>query len=293
MTSPTISIISSAARPENWQGLYESIGENDVSCEYVFVGPNAPQWDLPDNFTYIKSNVKPAQCFEIAARRASGELLLWFTDDSLFITEHPLDKMYELYLEQNNHRVIVSSNYHLPEGWNRFFSGNFGTPSLALCGLISNLFWKEIGGIDSKFIALCWAEDMSMSAHALGGDVVMSDVYMDEEVEMPSKPRSRGSSLLRDHYSTDRALLDRLWSVEGKTHLNRTLPYESFKCEEILTVSQEPKGRWTGNNDLQHRFLTSRNYYATRRIVRVIRGRIHRFRFAKLPEYLGRIFKRS
>ena len=55
MTKPTVSILASASRPENWMVLYDSIGDNDVSFELVFVGPNAPNYRLPDNFKYIKS----------------------------------------------------------------------------------------------------------------------------------------------------------------------------------------------------------------------------------------------
>ena len=120
MSSPKISLIASASRPENWSGLYESIGDNETSFELVFVGPNAPKEVLPDNFIYIKSNVKPAQCWEIAARHATGNLLMYVADDIVFITDHPIDKVYQLYTEKARHndKVMVSLNYNLPEGWN-------------------------------------------------------------------------------------------------------------------------------------------------------------------------------
>ena len=289
MLTPTISIISSAARPENWQGLYENIGSNHVSCEYVFVGPNAPKWNLPENFKYIKSNVKPSQCFEIAARHASGELLLWMMDDCLYTTDKPLDKLYELYLQQDNPKVIISSNYALPDGWDRFFIGDMDSPRLALCGLLPARLWSELGGIDKIFIALCWAEDIAMNVLSIGGEVIMSDVFMDEEVEKAGKPRSRGSTLLKDHYSTDRALLERLWSTEGIVHFERAEPVQPFSNDNIMRISQHPQGRWKNDSDIANKIITSRLYYLTKNTYRNIRGRLHRFGFATISSRISRI----
>ena len=292
MSAPTISIISSAARPENWQGLYENIGENDVSCEFIFVGPNAPKWELPDNFTYIKSNVKPAQCFEIAARHANGKLLLWIADDSLYVTKRPLDKLYDYYQQHDNENVIVSSNYDLPDGWNRFFLGDPDSPTLALSGLMSKKLWRHLGGIDSRFIALCWAEDISMSVRSIGGDIILSDVYMDEEVEKAGRPRSRGSTLLRDHKSTDRKLLEELWVTDTTTHFNRSLPVDPFSDVDILTRSQDPQGRWRYQSGLINRFMTSSAFYSMKTFRSGITGRMGRFKFKKTHVYVRRLFKR-
>jgi len=104
---PTISIFGSAARPENWLTFYERLGVNDVTFEVIFVGPNSPNYVLPNNLIYIKSNVKPAQCFEIGARRASGSLLMWTADDSLFVTPNPLDKLYQTYLGCDDDNVLI------------------------------------------------------------------------------------------------------------------------------------------------------------------------------------------
>ena len=273
-------------------GLYENIGVNDVAFELVFVGPNAPKFQLPDNFTYIKSNVKPAQCWEIAARNATGTLLMWMADDSLYVTERPLDKLYSVYRDCQNENVIVSSNYMLTEGWNRFFSGDLSSPTTALNGLLSARLWREIGGIDRNFIALGWDLDIIMRVHALGGEIVMSDVYMDENVELPHKPRSRGSTLLRDHKRTDIALLHRLWCVDGKVHFNRTLPVESLSDTDILVRSQHPQGRWRHESDLINRIITGRTYYRLKTWRRAVSGRMHRFRVRKIPMYLQKLLNR-
>ena len=95
---PDISIIGIAARPENWPNRYRSLDFNDVSFEIVFVGPNEPDYELPPNPRFIKSNVKPMQCLEITSRNTSGELAMYcIADDYTFVTPRPLDRLYRLY----------------------------------------------------------------------------------------------------------------------------------------------------------------------------------------------------
>ena len=210
-------------------------------------------------------------------------------DDCLYITDKPLDKLYELYLQQHNPNVIISSNYALADGWDRFFTGDKNSPRLALCGLIPARLWSQLGGVDKKFIALCWAEDIAMNVLSIGGEVIMSDVFMDEEVEKDGKPRSRGSTLMGDHKSTDRALLESLWVSNGKPHFNRALPVEPFSDVDILVKSQDPQGRWRYESDLINRFMTTRMFFALKTWSRVLVGRIRRFRIRKIPYYLHKI----
>lgn len=67
LKKPEISLFGSVHRPHLWMDLYRSIGDNSISFEIVFVGPNDPDFELPSNFKFIKSYVKPTQCIEIAA----------------------------------------------------------------------------------------------------------------------------------------------------------------------------------------------------------------------------------
>ena len=62
---PFISLFGSSCRPQNWKGLYESIGNNKVNFEIVFAGPNDPDFELPNNFKFIKSYTKPMKCRDI------------------------------------------------------------------------------------------------------------------------------------------------------------------------------------------------------------------------------------
>lgn len=276
-------------------GLYESIGENETAFELVFVGPNAPKEDLPENFIYIKSNVKPAQCWEIAARHATGELLMYFADDLLFITDRPIDKVYQLYTEKvrENDKVIVSLNYHLPYGWNRLVQDDIDSPVTPLAGSLSASLWHEIGGIDKNFIALGWDLDLAMRVYSLGGEVVMSDVYVGEEVELPDKPRSRGSRLLSDHKTTDIARVHHLWLTDGKPHFNRALPVEPLLDADMLIRSQPPQGRWSHESDFVSKFITSSIYYRLKYWRSGVAGRLDRFRIRKIPTYVRKLLDKN
>ena len=120
----------------------------------------------------------------------------------------------------------------------------------------------------------------------------MSDVYMDEEVEKAGKPRSRGSTLLKDHYSTDRVLLEQLWSTDGTVHFDRAQTVKSFSDVDIIEFSQYPQGRWKNNSDIKNKVITSRFYYHGKHIYKHWRGRITRFKITKIPAYLSRSLRR-
>lgn len=291
MAKPTVSILASASRPENWMVLYDSIGENDVAFELIFVGPNPPKHDLPENFKYIRSNVKPAQCFEIASRNASGELLMIVPDDLRFISQHPIDKLYAAHTTSNNTSPIVSTEYNFADGWNRFYAGDSTTPIIPMYWMISAKLWRDLGGVDRRFIAVCWDMDMAMRVLAIGGEVVMADVFVSGEIEMPDKPRSRGSALYRDYKATDRVLLDQLWSTDGKVHFNRSLPVEPLSDQNIIKRSQEPYGRWRYNSGVYNRVITGRVFYWLLTQRSIVSGRIHRFRIRRIPTYVARLFR--
>ena len=182
---PSISLFSSSFRPQNWMDLYESIGDNDVSFEVVFVGPNEPDFKLPSNIRFIKSYTKPAQCWEIASRNAAADLIMEIADDVVFRTKRPLDLLYNTYKSYGNDKLILSCRYMLDgedrsHTDHRFFVEDSSSPTMAVCGLRSKKLYRDIGGIDRNFIAVMWDLDITMRVLALGGEVVLSDVYIDE-----------------------------------------------------------------------------------------------------------------
>ena len=237
---PMISLYGTAINIDMWQRFYASIGENKATFEVIFAGPNDPAFTLPDNFRHIKTNVKPTQCIEIAARQANADLIMQVPDDVVFTEEHPLDKLYEAYMHHNNTKLILSCRFvsngkDMSRTMHRFFVNDSTSPIVALSGLMSRQLYTEIGGIDRNFIAVMFCIDIVMRIYALGGTVVLSDIHLNEY-------HTKG--LYQEFYKYDRALLESLWSLNGKCHFNRTQPFEPFSDENILIESQGPKGRW-------------------------------------------------
>jgi hypothetical protein len=244
--NPVIGICAPAHRPQNWMALYNSIGQNDIDFELVFVGPNHPGYQLPKNFRFLKSSVKPAQCLEAAFRNTCADYIMPIADDLEFKTIRPLDKLYDLYKSCNCDKVVVSSRM-MTNGKDqssfahRFFTDKDSEFVMPLSGLISKKFYRSLGGIDRNFIAVMWDLDIAMRAYAQGGKVVMSDVYLNED-----RSKTMGSNLCNEFWSHDRKLLEKLWTVNGKLNLKRSRIVEPFLDRDILKFSQGPRGRWRG-----------------------------------------------
>ena len=298
METPGISIIGPSYRPENWMDLYRSIGDNDVSFEIIFVGPNEPDFKLPDNFKFIKSDVKPEQCFEIAARNATADLIMNIADDVEFRTNRPMDRLYNTYKSYNNDKLILSCRYmldgeDLSEDSHHFIQGDISSPVMPLSGLMSSKLYREIGGIDRNFIAIMGESDLAMRVHAMGGEVILSDVYLEE-----NKRKSRGSMLCNEFWGHDRGLLEELWLVNGKVQFHRSRNVEPFSDFRILEQSQGPRGRWGGSSPVGLEKLTDFywnfcwHFYWQRisvfsRAFRTIKN------IVKFPEYAKKIFRRN
>ena len=84
MNSAIVSIFGPSRRIHLWLDFYEKLNQNDVPFEIVFAGPNNPNFELPYNFKYIYSEVKPAQCANIAYLNIYWTICFKFSDDFVF-----------------------------------------------------------------------------------------------------------------------------------------------------------------------------------------------------------------
>jgi len=78
---PNVSAYLSSIRPYRWMRIHEMLAKTGLSFEIVIVGPNEPDFSLPKEIRFYKSNVKPSQCFHAAASMCTGETLLQVVDD--------------------------------------------------------------------------------------------------------------------------------------------------------------------------------------------------------------------
>lgn len=289
MPDPVISIIATAARPENWQRFYDSVGQNDVPWEIVFVGPKPPVHEMPENFIYVHSKVKPAQCVEIAQRTARGELQLHAADDMIFTTPHPLDEVYRVYKETDDPLAIVSLTCEGAEGWNRFFGGDMESPILPLSGTMATKLWRDVGGVDRNFVSVYFDVDIAMRIFAIGGRVVPSNVSIDTDVPMPGFAKSSGTILGGEFTAPDRTRLNELWTVDGRVHLTRAVPFEPLDDRDLLVKSQHPRGRWRYNNDFINRLSVLVTRYKLRQWRSKTLGRLYRFLLRNSPSFIARL----
>lgn len=264
---PKISLCAAAARPQFWQRLYNSLQGNTVPFELIFVGPNKPDFELPSNFKYVYSNVKPAQAYAAAFGLASGELGCWMADDCVYddpISTCPnaLDIVWDRYQEMQNryddNKTILSqctledygmrwSRERAVAFWrsHRFFNGNLSTPVMAPIGFINVEFFRQLGGYDKNFVCGQSENDIVMRTCEVGGrvELVPDSVIAIKHRECHTTDKYKFSA----GYGNDRGFLQKCWVSQGQVVNKRLFPFQPFEDKDILNSNQGPAGNWRTN----------------------------------------------
>lgn len=239
-----ISLCASALRPAQWLETYNSLTQNNIEWQIIYVGPNPPPFILPPNFKYIQSNVKPAQCYEIAFRAAQGELLGWTADDTVY-PPNALDNMYNFWKSFNNEKIVAAFRT-VEDGKDitdvhRFRGRDPNSPRMAPFGIMSTKLFHELGGYDSRFICGQSENDMVMRVYEIGGELKISDisVFVDHQ-----KAHDSGTAFRSGFFHEDRKVLESAWVRNDVVQSKRLCPVESFSNENICIITQSQKGKW-------------------------------------------------
>ncbi len=250
-----VSIIATAHRPKNWETVFKSIVTN-LNFEVIFVGPKAlpKNVNLPENFRFIKSKVKPTQCVEIAIRESRGKFLLLIADDLVFETQYAVDELVNSWEQLNNIYSITSCKYKLhgisqSERDLRYFAGDLSTPLLPIGALMLKSSVVEVGGIDVGFTGVFYDIDLVMRLYENGGKLQVTGAFVDEKIGL-----KRGSTLCGDYWKSDREYLNSLWTQNGKVIGNRLHKVLNFKDAGIRSKTQGPRGHWAGRTSLTDYF---------------------------------------
>ena len=242
---PKVSIIGTAVRTNLWQESSKTLNITSAPFEVVFVGNKTPNFQLPPNFRFIYSEVKPVQCLEIAARKARGEYLLVAADDCI-LSKGAIDILYKQFKEFNNQKAVLSGKWFkngkaVDIVKHHYVIGDVNSPILAVCTFLKRELWFDLGGLDCRFITSCADSDLVMRAYEHGGTVVLN-----EEIRYDERRNKSGGINLYPEFgaNVDRPLLDSFWLKEGKMSKKRLKPLRPFKGKQLLTVSQDNKGRW-------------------------------------------------
>jgi len=252
--NPMISIVVSGVRPELWLDLCNSVGESKTSFEAIFVGPNPPDYQLPGNVHFIRSDTKPVQCFEIGTRLALGKYLMMMADDVFFEGTNPLDSLYKEFLAYNTEKLMLSCRLKqiLPQGVRVYSEGDhlpagdnsFGEVILPTGVFMDKTYYGYLGGLDRNFIAVYWDLDLCFRVVEDGGITRLSTVWIAEQCFRCNLDPT--ISMWHSYGNIDKGItLKQFWPMFGiHNNFKRITLVEPFADEDILTRSQGPKGKW-------------------------------------------------
>jgi len=215
-------------KPENWMMCYDSLCSDtrDVDVEMVIAGPVAPDYKLPSNINYIKTNnIKPSQCAEIARRNAQGDYIVIIADDVVFV-EGSMNSLYLDYMKKmeksDEPRIVLAKSIDEQAYKQKRFDrvvDNFvyrrgglirHSPNVSLhVALIDRKFFDQIGGIDNRFLAVYWDMDLALRFFQLGIKSEWADNAMTiEKIENIPGSAIRITKRVRRY---ERWVVDHLW----------------------------------------------------------------------------------
>jgi hypothetical protein len=231
-------VIAAAIRSNRYLECYNSINcRNSIPFEMIFAGNSPPKEKMPNNFQYIFTEVGIPQCYEIAARAASGEYILNTTDD-VFYCDRFLNR-FDYYLSKLHMEKVLVGNRYQTNGifYDKILTLNKRSPNspvLSLLPAFKRSIWHDLGGIDRRFNFALFDVDMVLRFYEIGyTPFVMPDNWANE-IRI-GELQSKMCSLTE---RSGRKLINNLWMDGNMTVKNRREPVESFDNKDILTVDQ-------------------------------------------------------
>lgn len=290
MSEVKLSIFASAIRPHLWKEFLNSLKGGKYAYEVVFAGfideeLYKPFMDEFPEFRYIQTDdIKPAQCYEVARRNCTGDLVCWIADDCRFsygfidiIVEffkplhESIQKSYIISCRTNENDQNETMENH------RFFGRNRNTPRMAPIGIMRRDKLEEMGGLDRRYICGQYENDICMRMYSEGGEII---IYNGVCVSIDHKNAHGSETNFWNGYNEDREQLENSWVIGGyvpspapffitpknpkeyaefekdpskfwyvplnntEVTLKRNDKFEGFEDKDLLTKSQSRKGQW-------------------------------------------------
>jgi len=249
MSKPKYTFIAAAIRDYYYKDFYDSVAVNNkIPFEIIFVGPNPPLEKMPDNFHYIKTHVKPGQCYEIAARAAKGEYLHTPGDDFTF-SKNYLNNLYKYIKMLDMDKVFITVRNCHPDGKSEVnkkhidhgfvFDAMILNASYCGCAPVFRAdLWHKLGGYDKRFYGAYPDMDLQQRFYEYGMRPFLTpDCILSEHNFYHIEDHSESMSVRCG--TEDGEILRSFWIKEdGTISKNRLLPVQSYDDKDILIKDQ-------------------------------------------------------
>jgi len=252
MEKPVLSLIGPSIRTHLWPMFYEVVKQSTtLPFEIIFAGPSKiTDSGMPDNFIYIQtSNIKPVQCWQIAATKARGEVIALVGDDLIF-SPKCFDEAYSIYCQKQNYKAIIALRMlfrGVDQTWTcvfpRYNPGPDKNPLLVpALAIVSKKFFSEMGGYDRSFLFADANFDFFLRAyHESGAEFFWTkDGESDEDVgwAVGTHGINNYDGGVLEYSDINR--LEQLWYPNnGPLLKERTAPLDPFIMDDtIYTISQ-------------------------------------------------------
>jgi hypothetical protein len=237
--SVNISAYLSSIRPYRWMRIHEMLSSAGLSFEIVIVGPNDPDFSLPKEIKFFKSDVKPSQCFHAAATMSEGEALLQIVDDIEY-QDGGIQAMFKAVMETDNEMATCQ---YFQNGHSNVYHQNISgsimnlcyLPLLPVCGLYRRNVYSEIGGLDKRFNGVMGELDLYMRMSVAGYSTKFVNFICNENTDYQKK---EDSSLCGKFWNQDRPRFIDLWSTSGNLYPIRKDIVRKYSNVDLLTVNQ-------------------------------------------------------
>ncbi len=283
MNKIQFSLVMPSIRPQLWLRFCNCLKNTMLNWEVIAVGDVAPSEDvmknLPSNFRWINSSVKPSQATHIAFMEAQGEIVSLTADDALYFappkfpiisaggkvigewTGNPLDNMY--FFMKNFDKIYprFRRNYRKIAYGFRMFEDQFAVETTTTHHLTNDenftpyqkliLYpffaiyrdvYFEMGGYDNRFVCGQAENDFLLRIAAKNGYTEQSICPTAMVLAIHDEHKNEGK--FREYHAFENSILKKLWirpdMPDWFGRLDWLHPYDNN--ETLYTISQGNKG---------------------------------------------------
>lgn len=240
-----ITFICPSIRPKYWDYIQKSIHHNKIKYEILFIGPKKNLGDKQmDNCKFIKSYVKPSQCFQIGLKKSKYDLICLLADDFKFPKKNILFEISKAKrLIKTKKLLSLRLKSYGCKTW--IPTKEYNYMKLPFAPIIEKKLFFKVGGIDKGFLATFHDLDLYLRILSKGYKIKYLDIIIEERERDHIEP-----SLYHRNSSVDKKYFQRLWFRKGKFNLKRVQKVKKFKEKNLVNITQPPYGKWKNTGDL-------------------------------------------